>query len=73
MASLWHDLGVNYYYQMKATNSALAADFAYKSLEVLKKCVSLNQSNSAHWNALGVVAATRGCLYCVKCSLFLFM
>jgi hypothetical protein len=60
MASLWHDLGVNYYYQMKAADSALATEFAHRSLEVLKKCVTLNQSNSGHWNALGVVAATKG-------------
>jgi len=60
MASLWHDLGVSYYYQAQVSDQILAADFAEKSLEVLKKSITLDDSNHEHWNALGVVAAFKG-------------
>jgi len=60
MSSLWHDLGVNYYVQTKVVEKVMAKVMAIKSLQALRKAVTLDPSNHLHWTALGVVAASKG-------------
>lgn len=59
MSSLWHDLGVNYYAQTKVVEKVMSKVMAIKSLQALRKSVTLDPSNHQHWTALGVVAASK--------------
>jgi superkiller protein 3 len=65
LASLWHDLGVCYYFEAKSNEGIVAMDLTQKSLEILKKAVTLDQSSNIYWNALGVVAASKGYFYVI--------
>uniref|UniRef100_A0A3B3SLZ1 SKI3 subunit of superkiller complex n=1 Tax=Paramormyrops kingsleyae TaxID=1676925 RepID=A0A3B3SLZ1_9TELE len=63
-ANLWHDLGLNYYHQSRQLifseekqDSLLPLE---KSLQCLKKAIMLDASNYTYWNALGVVAMSKG-------------
>ncbi|XP_022086951.1 tetratricopeptide repeat protein 37-like [Acanthaster planci] len=55
-ASLWHDLGRNYYYQ-SLSDLNNSAQLAVKALQCLKKAVVVDSTNHNHWTALGVIAA----------------
>ncbi|NXN28468.1 TTC37 protein, partial [Nycticryphes semicollaris] len=62
LASIWCDLGINYYRQaedLKAAGSDMneISDLLEKSLQCLKKAVRLDSKNHLCWNALGVVAS----------------
>ncbi|XP_048838840.1 tetratricopeptide repeat protein 37 [Brienomyrus brachyistius] len=63
-ANLWHDLGLNYYHQSRqSTFSEEKQDSVpplEKSLQCLKKAIMLDTSNYTYWNALGVVAMSKG-------------
>ncbi|CAB1319387.1 unnamed protein product [Coregonus sp. 'balchen'] len=65
-SSLWYDLGLNYYHQarlppcpqeMEHTTLLLLLE---KALQCVKKAIMLNSSNHSYWNALGVVAMSKG-------------
>lgn len=59
-ASLWHDLGFNLFHQSQNCPSEAMTTVAGKSINSLKKALSLDSSNHLHWNALGVVASSKG-------------
>ena len=59
-SSLWHDLGVNYFYQSECNSGDKAFSLAERSTHALKKAIQLDPSNHKHWNALGFVAAQKG-------------
>ncbi|XP_071101530.1 superkiller complex protein 3-like [Haliotis cracherodii] len=61
-ASLWHDLGVNYFHQSELSTSA-SVELSQKAIQALKKAISLDPNNFRHWNALGVVVCAK---YCYK-------
>ena len=63
MASLWHDLGVNYFHQSCMADKIMSKVAAGKSLDALKKAVTLCPSSHSHWSALGVVAASKGLVH----------
>ncbi|XP_045562596.1 tetratricopeptide repeat protein 37 [Salmo salar] len=65
-SSLWYDLGLNYYHQaclppclqeMEHNTLLLLLE---KALQCVKKAIMLNSSNHSYWNALGVVAMSKG-------------
>ncbi|XP_014844173.1 PREDICTED: tetratricopeptide repeat protein 37 [Poecilia mexicana] len=64
VASLWCDLGLNYYHQ--ATNSPRPTDEHQNSLNLekaqqcLKKAIQMESGNYSYWNALGVISMSRG-------------
>ncbi|XP_043965312.1 tetratricopeptide repeat protein 37 [Gambusia affinis] len=64
VASLWYDLGLNYYHQ--ATNSPRSTDEHQNSLDLekaqqcLKKAIKMESGNYSYWNALGVISMSRG-------------
>uniref|UniRef100_M4AYA2 SKI3 subunit of superkiller complex n=1 Tax=Xiphophorus maculatus TaxID=8083 RepID=M4AYA2_XIPMA len=64
VASLWYDLGLNYYHQ--ATNSPCSTDEHQNSLNLekaqqcLKKAIKMDSGNYSYWNALGVISMSRG-------------
>ncbi|XP_063956194.1 tetratricopeptide repeat protein 37-like [Lytechinus pictus] len=55
-ASLWHDLGINFYHQYQYTQDVKMAN---KALQFIRKAIKLDESNHIHWTALGVVAASK--------------
>uniref|UniRef100_A0A3B3XJJ4 Tetratricopeptide repeat domain 37 n=1 Tax=Poecilia mexicana TaxID=48701 RepID=A0A3B3XJJ4_9TELE len=63
VASLWCDLGLNYYHQ--ATNSPRPTDEHQNSLNLekaqqcLKKAIQMESGNYSYWNALGVISMSR--------------
>ena len=59
-SSLWHDLGVNYFHQSQAITKQDAPSLAEKSVQSLKKAISLEPTNHKHWTALGYVACQKG-------------
>uniref|UniRef100_A0A452HAC5 Uncharacterized protein n=1 Tax=Gopherus agassizii TaxID=38772 RepID=A0A452HAC5_9SAUR len=61
----WCDLGINYYRQAQHLTAASCdmneiSELLEKSLQCLKKAVSLDSKNHLYWNALGVVACCSG-------------
>ncbi|XP_066510637.1 tetratricopeptide repeat protein 37-like [Hoplias malabaricus] len=62
--SLWCDLGLNYYHQSRLLLSQQthqdAQPLLEKALQCVKKAVMLDSGNHTYWNALGVVAMTKG-------------
>lgn len=69
VAALWHDLGVNYFYQSQLLYGTAAVDMATKSLHVLQKAVTLDPLDFRHWTALGRVACYPGTQN-AECSIF---
>ncbi|XP_059825283.1 superkiller complex protein 3 [Hypanus sabinus] len=63
-ASVWCDLGVNYYRQAQYLASIgeenTVHELLEKSLQCLKKSVMMNSKSHQYWNALGVVASHKG-------------
>ena len=59
-SSLWHDLGVNYFHQSQAVLQEDKFPLADKSVQALKKAISLEPTNHKHWTALGHVACHKG-------------
>ncbi|KAL2091868.1 hypothetical protein ACEWY4_011666 [Coilia grayii] len=63
-ASLWCDLGVNYYRQCQKLSLSQDQDnnqiLLEKALQCIKKAVMLDSANHSYWNALGVVAMAPG-------------
>uniref|UniRef100_A0A8C3J9W8 Tetratricopeptide repeat domain 37 n=1 Tax=Calidris pygmaea TaxID=425635 RepID=A0A8C3J9W8_9CHAR len=62
LASIWCDLGINYYRQAEDLTAAGSdmneiSELLEKSLQCLKKAVRLDSKNHLCWNALGVVAS----------------
>ncbi|ESP01284.1 hypothetical protein LOTGIDRAFT_230642 [Lottia gigantea] len=55
---LWHDLGVSLYYQLPLTTSD-SKPTSEKCLQCLRKAVSLDSNYYLHWNALGVISASK--------------
>ena len=62
-SSLWHDLGVNYFHQSQAVLQEDKFPLAEKSVQALKKAISLEPTNHKHWTALGHVACHKGILF----------
>ncbi|XP_054721060.1 tetratricopeptide repeat protein 37-like [Uloborus diversus] len=62
VSTLWHDLGVSYYYQsLLHFDSNTKVEFAKKKAFVcFQKAVSIAAQYQAHWIALGVVAIGKG-------------
>ncbi|XP_077989019.1 tetratricopeptide repeat protein 37-like isoform X1 [Glandiceps talaboti] len=59
-SSLWHDLGINYYRQaQEISDDKDGPELAHKSLKCLQKAITIETSSHQHWNALGVVAASK--------------
>ncbi|XP_027001415.1 tetratricopeptide repeat protein 37 [Tachysurus fulvidraco] len=62
--SLWCDLGLNYYHQSRLIWSTSTEQdvqsLLEKALQCVKKAVMLDSGNHMYWNALGVVAMTKG-------------
>ncbi|KAL0979784.1 hypothetical protein UPYG_G00189630 [Umbra pygmaea] len=64
-SSLWYDLGLNYHHQacvnpcvqMEESSTPILLE---KALQCVKKAVKLNSCNHSYWNALGVVAMSKG-------------
>uniref|UniRef100_A0A669CVB8 SKI3 subunit of superkiller complex n=1 Tax=Oreochromis niloticus TaxID=8128 RepID=A0A669CVB8_ORENI len=62
VASLWYDLGLNYYHQASLTQNdqnSPAMDIE-KAQQCLKKAIMMDSSNHSYWNALGVVSMNKG-------------
>ena len=59
-SSLWHDLGVNYFHQSQTVVQKDATPLAEKSVQALKKALSIEPNNHKHWTALGHVACHKG-------------
>ncbi|XP_070543416.1 tetratricopeptide repeat protein 37-like [Ptychodera flava] len=61
VSSLWHDLGVNYFRQSQEMNceETVRTEFAKKAMQCLQKAVSMDTNNHVHWNALGLMAASK--------------
>nr|XP_058948066.1 tetratricopeptide repeat protein 37-like [Pocillopora verrucosa] len=57
--SLWGDLGFNCFQQAKILKGNVKEKMAHRSLQALKKGLTLQPSNHKLWNSLGVVAASR--------------
>ncbi|XP_064650742.1 tetratricopeptide repeat protein 37-like [Lineus longissimus] len=56
-ASLWHDLGVNFYRQSQNVSSEKEVqELCHKSTQVLKKAICMDQNRHLYWLALGVVS-----------------
>ncbi|XP_030832787.1 tetratricopeptide repeat protein 37 [Strongylocentrotus purpuratus] len=55
-ASLWHDLGMNYFRQHQYSQDA---KMVQKAMQFIQKAIKLDESNHLHWTALGVVAASK--------------
>lgn len=64
VASLWYDLGLNYYHQARSQSSLKEEDQSSMSLEkalqCLKKAIMMESGNYSYWNALGVVSMNKG-------------
>lgn len=66
--SLWYDLGLNYYKQARLPCSTQGEPEDQSSLSLLlekaqqclKKAIMLDSGNHSYWNALGVVAMSKG-------------
>lgn len=59
VSTLWHDLGVNCYFQSLMCNSNESQNFASKALLCFQKAVSVSPTYHAHWNSLGVVSVSK--------------
>ncbi|GFN82445.1 arrestin domain-containing protein 3-like [Plakobranchus ocellatus] len=62
--SLWHDLGVNLFYQSQTCHSTdrnldNCLSLINKSSKVIKKAISFEPKEWKHWNALGVIASSK--------------
>ncbi|KAK3098545.1 hypothetical protein FSP39_020503 [Pinctada imbricata] len=57
-ASLWHDLGINLYYQSHVCSTDTRSDISQKSYSCLKQAVTLDPDNYRHWNAFGVTLSS---------------
>ncbi|XP_071964679.1 tetratricopeptide repeat protein 37-like [Antedon mediterranea] len=55
-ASLWHDLGINYFRQAQYAEQI---ELSNKAVQCLKKAVSIDSNNNSHWNALGTIWASK--------------
>ncbi|XP_033749913.1 LOW QUALITY PROTEIN: tetratricopeptide repeat protein 37-like [Pecten maximus] len=61
-ASLWHDLGVNFFYQsQQSAQTDVIARLSTKAVNSLKKALTIDPKNHLHWNALGRVFCSKGC------------
>ena len=58
-ASLWHDLGLSFFYLSKEKSEQERHLFLDKSESCLKKAISLESDNHLHWTALGVIANSK--------------
>ncbi|KAJ8414949.1 hypothetical protein AAFF_G00024720 [Aldrovandia affinis] len=59
--NLWYNLGLNYYHQTQHLEEGREAGLLLeKSLQCMKKAVMLDSSKHSYWNALGVLAMSRG-------------
>lgn len=54
--SLWHDLGINYYYQSNILKEN--KKLAVKSLLCVQKAITINPNSHKYWNTLGIIAAS---------------
>ncbi|KAK3788293.1 hypothetical protein RRG08_027026 [Elysia crispata] len=62
--SLWHDLGVNLFYQsqyssISAEDQRDTSSVASQAAQVIKKAISFEPKEWRHWNALGVIACSK--------------
>ncbi|XP_051923327.1 tetratricopeptide repeat protein 37 [Hippocampus zosterae] len=62
VASLWHDLGLNFYHQARLTCDAEEAQslLLEKGQQCLRKAVMMDGGNHNYWNALGVINTSKG-------------
>ncbi|TRY85691.1 hypothetical protein DNTS_013421 [Danionella cerebrum] len=63
-ASLWCDLGLNYYHQSRLLSFYSPEEdpqaLLEKAVQCVKKAIMLDSESHAYWNALGVVAMSKG-------------
>ncbi|KAG8187841.1 hypothetical protein JTE90_001215 [Oedothorax gibbosus] len=60
MSPLWHDLGINCYFQSTlGQNEDEKLNLAKKAFICLQKAVSISPNYENHWTALGVVASSK--------------
>ncbi|XP_020629636.1 tetratricopeptide repeat protein 37-like isoform X1 [Orbicella faveolata] len=57
--SLWGDLGFNCFQQSKILEGDEKEKMAHRSVQALKKAITLQPSNHKLWNSLGVVTASK--------------
>ncbi|KAL9987357.1 hypothetical protein ACROYT_G001647 [Oculina patagonica] len=57
--SLWGDLGFNCFQQSKILEGDDKEKMAHRSVQALKKAITLQPSNHKLWNSLGVVTASK--------------
>ncbi|XP_015228816.1 PREDICTED: tetratricopeptide repeat protein 37 [Cyprinodon variegatus] len=64
VASLWYDLGFNYYHQATISPSDQHQDCPplnlQKAQQCLKKAIQMDSENHTYWNALGVISMSKG-------------
>lgn len=66
VASLWYDLGLNYYHQATSVPCLTQKDQNSPSMDIekaqqcFKKAVMMDSRNHSFWNALGVVSMNKG-------------
>ncbi|XP_047446786.1 tetratricopeptide repeat protein 37 [Mugil cephalus] len=66
VASLWSDLGLNYYHQASSQTCLKEGDqnspslLLEKAQQCLKKAIMMDSGNHSHWNALGVISMNKG-------------
>ncbi|XP_037536593.1 tetratricopeptide repeat protein 37 [Nematolebias whitei] len=66
VASLWHDLGLNYYHQASSLPCLTEREQdsqplnLEKAQQCLKKAIKMDSENHGYWNALGVISTNKG-------------
>ncbi|XP_057688617.1 tetratricopeptide repeat protein 37 isoform X2 [Corythoichthys intestinalis] len=62
VASLWHDLGLNFYQQARLTCDSEDEQtlLLEKSQQCLRKAVMMDSGEHSNWNALGVINMSKG-------------
>ncbi|XP_017272832.1 tetratricopeptide repeat protein 37 isoform X2 [Kryptolebias marmoratus] len=60
VASLWRDLGLNYYHQATSRDQDSQPLHLEKAQQCLKKAIKMDSGNHSYWNALGVISMNKG-------------
>ncbi|KAK6188238.1 hypothetical protein SNE40_004461 [Patella caerulea] len=56
---LWHDLSIAYFHLSELVQESERKSIIEKSVQFIKKAISLDSANYLHWNALGVFSASK--------------
>ncbi|XP_061623240.1 tetratricopeptide repeat protein 37 isoform X1 [Phyllopteryx taeniolatus] len=62
VASLWYDLGLNFYHQARLTRDVEEEQplLLEKAQQCLRKAVMMDSGNHSYWNTLGVINTSKG-------------